>query len=214
MPRVVSVNVGRPQTIARGTDGEVVDSAIVKAPVDGRVRVEGVNLAGDDQADRSVHGGPDKAVYAYAAEDTAWWSARLGRPLGPAVFGENLTVEGVDVSGAVIGEHWRIGTVELEVCQPRLPCFKLGLRFNDPRMVRAFALAGRPGAYLRIAVEGELGAGDEVEVVGRPEHGVTIALVAHAMLIDPAFVERALEAPQLAEQVAEPLRRRAARRAA
>jgi len=214
MPRVVSVNVGRPQTIARGTDGEVVDSAIVKAPVEGRVRVEGVNIAGDDQADRSVHGGPDKAIYAYAAEDTAWWSAHVGRRLGPAVFGENLTLEGVDVSGAVIGEHWRIGTVELEVCQPRLPCFKLGLRFNNPQMVRAFALAGRPGAYLRIVSEGELGAGDEVEVFDRPGHGVTIALVSNALLIDPALLERALEAPQLAEQLAEPLRRRAAKRAA
>jgi MOSC domain-containing protein YiiM len=192
----------------------MVNSAIVKAPLEGRVRVEGVNIAGDDQADRSVHGGPDKAIYAYAAEDTAWWSARLGRPLGPAVFGENLTLEGVDVSGAVIGEHWRIGTVELEVCQPRLPCFKLGLRFDNPRMVRAFALAERPGAYLRIVSEGELGAGDDVEVVDRPGHGVTIALVSHAILIDPTFVERALEAPELAEQIAEPLRRRAAKHAA
>jgi len=104
--------------------------------------------------------------------------------------------------------------VELEVCQPRLPCFKLGLRFDNPRMVRAFAIAERPGAYLRIVSEGELGAGDEVEVVERPGHGVTIALVSHAILIDSAFVERALEAPQLADQIAEPLRRRAAKRAA
>jgi MOSC domain-containing protein YiiM len=214
MPSVVSVNVGRPQTIARGTDGEVVSSAIVKAPVEGRVRVVDNNISGDAQADLTVHGGPDKAVYAYAAEDTAWWSARVGRRLGPAVFGENLTLEGVDVSGAVIGEHWRIGSVELEVCQPRLPCFKLGLRFNDPLMVKKFALAGRPGAYLRIVTEGELGAGDEVTVLGRPEHGVTIALVSHATLLDPALIDHVLTAPQLAEQIAAPLRRRASNRAA
>src|SRR6185312_17359412 len=102
---VLSVNVGTPQQIA-ARHGRALMSSIGKAPVAGRVRVEGVNVAGDDQADRSVHGGPDKAVYAYAAEDTAWWSAHLARPLGPGVFGENLTIEGVDVSNAVIGERW------------------------------------------------------------------------------------------------------------
>src|SRR3954447_12352886 len=145
MASLLSVNVGRPQRVGLRR-GRPVQSAIGKAPVDGRVRVEGVNLAGDDQADRRVHGGPDKAVYAYAVEDTAWWAAELDRPLGPGMFGENLSVEGVDVTGALVGEHWRIGSVELEVCQPRLPCAKLGLRFGDPGMLRRFALAGRSGA--------------------------------------------------------------------
>src|SRR5919112_3067033 len=146
MPRVASVNVGRPRQLSVRR-GRPLMSAIGKAPVDGRVRVAGVNVAGDDQADRRVHGGPDKVVYAYASEDTAWWEAELGRELGPGAFGENLTVAGVDVSGAVIGERWRIGTVELEVCQPRFPCFKLGIRFEDATMVRRFAQAERPGAY-------------------------------------------------------------------
>ena len=137
------------------------------------MRVAGVNVDGDDQADRTVHGGPDKAVYAYAREDELWWAARLDREVPPGMFGENLTVEGVDVSGAVIGERWRIGAVELQVCQPRLPCFKLGLRFGDPQMVKLFAQAGRPGAYLRILAEGEIGAGDEVDITDRPSHGVT-----------------------------------------
>jgi MOSC domain-containing protein YiiM len=172
-------------------------SAIGKAPVAGRVRVAGVNLQGDDQADRRVHGGPDKAVYAYAAEDVAWWEEALGRPLGPAAFGENLTTEGVDVSGAVVGERWRIGTAELEVCQPRQPCAKLGLKFGDPRMVQRFARAGRPGAYLRIVAEGELGAGDLVEVTSRPAHGVTVALVAHALLVDESRLAEAAAAPEL-----------------
>src|SRR4051795_13683330 len=114
-------------------------SSIGKTPVEGRVRVAGVNVEGDDQADRRVHGGPDKAIYAYASEDIAWWAAELGRELGPGAFGENLTTEGVDVSGAVVGERWRVGSVLLEFAQPRLPCFKLGLKFEDPKMLKRFA---------------------------------------------------------------------------
>jgi MOSC domain-containing protein YiiM len=194
--RVVSVNVGRPRQVSVRR-GRPVMSSIGKAPVSGRVRVGGVNVEGDDQADRSVHGGPDKAVYAYAREDSLWWAARLAREIGPGIFGENLTVEGVDVSGAVIGERWRIGTVELEVCQPRLPCFKLGLRFGDPKMLKLFAQANRPGAYLRIVAEGELGAGDAVDMLHRPTHGVTIAQVAAAILLDENGLAAAAAAPEL-----------------
>jgi MOSC domain-containing protein YiiM len=172
-------------------------SAIGKAPVDGRVRVEGVNLAGDDQADRRVHGGPDKAVYAYAWEDTLWWSARLARELPFGMFGENLTVEGVDASHAVVGERWRIGTVELEVCQPRLPCAKLGHRFGDQLMVRRFAEAARPGAYLRIITEGELGAGDTIAVTDLPDHAVTIAQVSDAILLDDTLIPQVVGATAL-----------------
>jgi MOSC domain-containing protein YiiM len=196
MARLLSVNVGTPQPVGPYRGGTVL-SAIGKAPVGGRVRVEGVNLAGDDQADRSVHGGPDKAVYAYAVEDSRWWAGELGRDVTAGAFGENLTVEGVDVSGAVIGERWLIGTVELEVCQPRFPCFKLGLRFGDPKMLKRFTKAERPGAYLRIRREGELGAGDAIEVAERPDHGVTVALVARAVMIDHALLARAAAAPEL-----------------
>jgi MOSC domain-containing protein YiiM len=209
MARLLSVNVGRPQPVGERR-GRPVQSAIGKAPVDGRVRVEGVNLAGDDQADRRVHGGPDKAVYAYAREDTAWWERELGVGLGPGAFGENLTVEGVDVSGALIGERWRLGTVELEVCQPRFPCFKLGLRFGDPQMLKRFTRAERPGAYLRIVREGEIGAGDEIEVADRPDHGVTIALVARAVSIEPALLDFAADAPALPADLAGWMRERAA----
>jgi MOSC domain-containing protein YiiM len=195
-PRVLSVNVGRPKQVSVRR-GRPVMSAIGKAPVSGRVRVAGVNVDGDDQADRTVHGGPDKAVYAYAHEDSLWWAARLAREVGPGMFGENLTLEGVDVSGAVIGERWRIGSVELQVCQPRLPCFKLGLRFGDPTMLKQFARAGRPGAYLRIQVEGELGAGDEVQLLDRPEHGVTIAQVSRAIMLDESELAAAAVAPEL-----------------
>ena len=179
---VVSVNVGRPAPLATGR--RVVPSAIVKTPVTGPVAVHGVNLEGDDQADRTVHGGPDQAVYAYASEDTAFWSDVIGRELGPAAFGENLTLAGVDVSGARIGERWRVGTTELRVAGPRMPCFKLEARLGVPGFQRAFLHAGRPGAYLAIAREGALQAGDAVEIVHRPEHAVTVALVIEALLLD------------------------------
>jgi MOSC domain-containing protein YiiM len=209
MARLLSVNVGRPQPVGLHR-GRPVKSSIGKAPVSGRVRVEGVNVAGDDQADRRVHGGPDKAVYAYAREDTAWWERELGRKLGAGAFGENLTVDGVDVSGALIGERWRLGTVELEVCQPRFPCFKLGLRFGDPQMLKRFTRAERPGAYLRIVREGEIGAGDAIEVTDRPDHGVTIALVARAVSIEPVLLEFAAAAPALPASLADWMRERAA----
>jgi MOSC domain-containing protein YiiM len=209
MASLLSVNVGRPQPIGLRRNG-TVHSAIGKAPVEGRVRVEGVNVAGDDQADRRVHGGPDKAVYAYAREDTDWWEGELGVALGPGAFGENLTVEGVEVSGALIGERWRLGTVELEVCQPRFPCFKLGLRFGDAQFVKRFTRAERPGAYLRIVREGEIAAGDEIEVAERPDHGVTIAMVARAVSIEPALLEFAAAAPALPAGLADWMRERAA----
>jgi MOSC domain-containing protein YiiM len=199
--RLLAVSVGRPKVVPRG-DG-VATTAIWKAPVEGRVAVRGVNIEGDDQADRTVHGGPDKAIYAYASEDTAWWEGELGRELGPAAFGENLTLEGVELTEAVIGERWAVGSTLLEVCQPRFPCFKLGLRFGDPRMLKRFARARRPGVYLRILQEGELGAGDAVDVVHRPDHGVTIALVTEAVLHDHALSARILEAPELAVSLRE-----------
>lgn len=209
MPHLLSVNAGRPKQISVRR-GRPLMSAIDKAPVEGRVRVEGVNVAGDEQADRRVHGGPDKAVYAYAREDAQWWAEQLDREIPPGMFGENLTTEGLDVTGAVIGERWRIGSVVLEVAQPRIPCAKLGTRFGDLAMVKRFGEANRPGAYLRIISEGELGAGDEIEVLSRPEHGITVAFVAAAILLDETLRERAASAPGLAEDLAALLRRVAA----
>jgi MOSC domain-containing protein YiiM len=199
MPRQISVRRGRPMM-----------SAIYKEPVDGPVRVEGVNLAGDDQADRRVHGGPDKAVYAYAREDADWWAEQLGREITDGMFGENLTTVGLDVSGAVVGERWRIGTAVLEVCQPRLPCSKLGLRFGDLKMVKRFGEASRPGAYLRIVTEGELQTGDEVSVLARPDHGITVAQVADAILVDDSLMAHVATAPALPQALAEMLRAQAA----
>jgi MOSC domain-containing protein YiiM len=181
--KVVSVNVGAPETVEHRD--RVVLTAIWKRPVSGRVAVRGVNLAGDDQADRSVHGGVDKAVYAYAREDYEWWAGELGaEALEPGTFGENLTVSGLDLNTAKVGERWRVGSALLEVSEPRFPCFKLGLRMGDPKFLKRFAAARRPGLYLRIAEEGELGAGDDIEVLDRPRHAVTIGLFAEAYLGD------------------------------
>ena len=191
---VLSVNVG---AVAPFRAGRAHRSAIVKSPVEGAVVVRGVNLAGDDQADRRVHGGPDQAVYAYARESYAWWEGELGRELAPGIFGENLTLEGVDVDNALVGERWAIGTSVLEVSSPRTPCFKLAARMEDPKFVKRFAQARRPGAYLRIVQEGELQAGDEVRVVGRPDHDVTVALVNDAKLHDPGLAARIVAAPEL-----------------
>jgi MOSC domain-containing protein YiiM len=183
-------------------------SAIFKEPVEGRVRVAGVNLAGDDQADRTVHGGPEKAVYAYAREDIDWWENVHG-DLPNGCFGENLTTQGLDISGAIIGERWKVGSTVLEICQPRLPCSKLGIRFGDGRMVKAFAKASRPGGYLRIIEEGELGVGDEITVLSRPGHGITLALCSDAVLKDSALAAQVLVAPQLSPELRRDLARAA-----
>jgi MOSC domain-containing protein YiiM len=190
---VLSVNVGGVRTVMLGE--RPIQTAIWKAPVSGPVAVRGVNLAGDRQADRSVHGGPDKAVYTYAGEDHTWWEERLGRPVLPGTFGENLTTAGVNLAAAVVGERWAVGTTVLEVAQPRIPCFKLGIRMGDPRFPARFAAAGRPGAYLRIVAEGEVAAGDEIRVVSRPDHGLTVGMVERAYHQDRTLIPRLLDAP-------------------
>lgn len=194
MGRVVSVNVGRPRSVRYR--GRTRSTGIWKAPVLGRVAARGSNLDGDEQADRRVHGGADKAVYAYSRGDYTWWEAELGRRLDPGTFGENLTVDSIDLGAAVVGERWQVGSAELEVCQPRTPCWKLGIRMGDDTFPDRFEAAGRLGAYLRIIGEGEVGAGDDVVVVHQPSHGVTIDLVRRAF-DDPSLYPAVLAAPEL-----------------
>ncbi len=172
MGEVVSVNVGRPRSVE--WHGRDVETGIWKAPVEGRVTVRGVNLDGDEQADLRVHGGRDKAVYAYALDDYEWWSAELGTRVEPGTFGENLTVRGLDLGDAVIGTHWRVGSTVLQVSQPRLPCFKLGIRMGDAAFVERFEDARRFGTYLRIAEEGDIGAGDVITVEPSRIAGITV----------------------------------------
>ena len=160
---VVSVNVAEPRTLRVG--GREVRTGIFKLPVEGRVEIGELGLEGDVQADRRVHGGPDKAVYAYAIEDTAWWEEELGRELGPGFFGENLTLCGVKVSGARPGERWQIGEATLEVTQPRTPCGKLAAKVGERGFVRRFKEADRRGTYLRVVHGGAIAAGDPVRLI-------------------------------------------------
>ena len=196
-PVLVSVNVGRIRHISH--QGRDVTTGIYKEPVAGRVATHGVNIDGDDQADRHAHGGPDRAAYAYAQEDLTWWSEQLGRPVPPGSMGENLTTSGVDVTGALVGERWRVGTVLFEVSSPRVPCFKLSRRMEDGRFQQRFAAALRPGAYLRILEHGTVAAGDPITVVHRPDHEVTLAMVAEAYHGDHSLAPRLLAAPELTD---------------
>ena len=174
---IVSVNVGRPREVKR--DGHTVLTSIWKHPVEGPVRVRRLNLDGDAQSDLRVHGGPEKAVYAYPSEHYDYWRRELEIDSLPwGAFGENLTTAGITESGIGIGDRIRIGSAELMVTQPRLPCFKLGIRFDREDIIKRFMRSGRSGFYLSVVLEGELAAGDQVEIVSRDANGVTVADVA------------------------------------
>ena len=193
----LSVNVGAVREFEYG--GRPAKSAIWKSPVVGRIAVRGVNLAGDDQADRKAHGGPDKVVYAYAVEDAGWWEQEIGRSLAYGEFGENLTTEGIEVNDALVGERWQIGTVVLEVSEPRIPCWRLGVRMNDKMFPRHFTEALRPGAYFRVVVEGDVEAGNEIRLVERPRHDLTIRDVFRIYTRDRDEVDRLLTIPRVSE---------------
>ncbi len=141
----------------------------------GSVRVGRLGLAGDEQADLASHGGPEQAVYVYAREDLDWWQGELGRDLRDGYFGENITTEGIDVTGALIGERWRLGTAVVQVTAPRIPCVVFRNWTGETGWVKRFARAARPGAYLRVLAAGAVAAGDPVTVLGRPGVRVTVA---------------------------------------
>lgn len=172
MATLTSINVGLPtQFEYKGQRGE---SAIWKNPVDGKVYARGVNLEGDKQADLELHGGYDKAVYVYASEDLSWWTQEIGREVKPGEFGENLTLKDILVNEALIGEQWKIGESILEVSEPRMPCWKLGVSMKDNMFPRKFTKASRPGTYLRIIKEGVLEKNDAIEIVDKPNHTLTV----------------------------------------
>jgi MOSC domain-containing protein YiiM len=182
--QVVSVNVGGPRT--QSWRGQMVTTAIFKAPVAGRVRVAGVNLEGDAQADLSVHGGAHQAVYAYPMEHYAFWRQELpAAELSWGAFGENLTAEGWLEEDVGVGDRYRVGSAELTVTHPRMPCYKLGLRFGRVDMVERFLTARRNGFYLAVAREGDVGQGDAIELVERHATRLSIAEVV-ALYRDPA----------------------------
>ncbi len=192
---LLSVNVGGIREF--DYHGQPAVSAIWKSPVRGRIAVRGVNLEGDDQADREAHGGPDKAVYAYAIEDTRWWEEELGRSLEYGELGENLTTEGIGVTDALVGERWEIGSAVFEVSEPRVPCWRLAVRMEDQLFPRRFTQVGRPGTYLRIVREGDVGARDEMRVVERPNHDLTIGDVFRIYTRDRDDAGRLLSVPEM-----------------
>jgi MOSC domain-containing protein YiiM len=170
---LASVNIGLPRPLA--TSKGVVQSGIVKSPVDGRVRVRRLGLDGDGQADLTVHGGPDKAVYVYSHDHYALWAAELGRTdLGPGFFGENLTVDGMLETEVRIGDIYCIGATAVQVTQPRTPCFKLAARVGIPDFAATFLASGRSGFYVRVLEEGDVAAGDAIERISSPPDGLTV----------------------------------------
>ena len=198
-PTVISVQAGIPRTVLR--DGEKVLTGIFKTPVQKRLRMSALNLEGDRQADLSVHGGRDKAVYAYPSEHYAYWKNELpGIELPWGSFGENLTTEGLLESDVGLGDSFTIGTAEVVVTQPRLPCFKLNLKFDRDDMVKRFLASRRTGFYFRVLHEGEIGAGDEIVRVHQDENRVSISDALKIYLGEPdsdELRERALRVQYL-----------------
>ncbi|MFE4701718.1 MOSC domain-containing protein [Streptomyces sp. NPDC056738] len=200
--KLLSLNLGRARTVPYTDQPEGV-TGIDKRPVEGPVRVTapgpkgvgGSGLAGDTVCDLRHHGGDDQAVYAMAREDLDGWERELGRTLPNGVFGENLTTLGLDVSGALIGERWRIGSgVVLEVTCGRIPCRTFQEHLGEKRWVRRFTLQGAPGAYLRVIEPGEIRTGDPVEIVHRPAHDVTVAVQFRAATTERELLPRLLAA--------------------
>lgn len=194
--RLLSINVAQPAAV--GTyRGKPVRSAIAKKPVVGAVSLNPQGAAGDGQADLVNHGGVDKAVYAYARADAVFWEERLNRPLGPGAFGENLTVEGLPSDLVRVGDRYRIGTALLEVTQPRVPCYKLGLHMGDSRFPQAFAKELRVGFYLRVLEPGSLSAGDPIDIVRRADTVLSVADLMDLYLSGRADTERLAAAAAL-----------------
>jgi MOSC domain-containing protein YiiM len=197
--KLVAISVGRPRKVP--WRGRSIETSIFKAPISGRVHVARENVEGDQQSDLSVHGGPEKAVYVYPAEHYPFW--RLELPdvdFSWGAFGENFTTEGLLEDQVWIGDRYRVGTAELVVTQPRMPCYKLGIRFGLPDMVKRFLQSGRSGFYLAVEREGEVGAGDAVERIARDERRLTVADVVALYATDAAnqaLLERATDHPSL-----------------
>lgn len=216
--RVLTVNVGVPRV---NPDKGLTMTGIDKRPVDHPVRVRppgpkrtGLHsgLVGDPIGDTKHHGGDNQAVYAYAREDYDWWEKELDRTLPGGLFGENLTTAGVDVNGALIGEIWRVGdVVELQTTFGRIPCMTFQARMAERRWIKRFARENRTGAYLRILTAGEVRGGDPIEIVHRPQHGLTIAEAFRIYMFEPESLARLLDAEELPEDLREDVAERVAR---
>ncbi len=211
--KIISLNVGRPRLVV--WDGRPVSTGIYKTPSEGPVMLRTLNLDGDRQADLSVHGGPYKAVYAYPSEHYAYWREELPDAELPwGMFGENFTTEGLDESRVNIGDRFRIGSAELTVTQPRMPCFKLGIKFARTDIIKRLLASGRTGFYFSVQREGEVAAGDGLELIGRDGGGVTVADVVRLYAHERGDVEtlrRAVNVEALPESWREHFRQQLAR---
>jgi MOSC domain-containing protein YiiM len=207
---IISINVGLPREVVY--QGKTVTTSIYKSPVSGRIRVTTLNVEGDRQSDLSVHGGVDKAVYAYPSEHYEFWRNELpGMALPWGAFGENLTTLGLDESNMHIGDMLRIGTAEFSISQPRLPCFKLGIRFGRPDILKRFLQSGRTGFYLKVVREGDIEAGDPITVQARNEHAITVSDIVGLYTTqksNQALLRRVTELPALPEDWREYFRKR------
>lgn len=191
--KIISVNVGLPRLVLR--NDEPVSTGIFKEPVAGRVMMRTLNLDGDRQSDLSVHGGPQKAVYVYPSEHYGFWKQELpDMDLSWGVFGENLTTTGLLETEIHIGDKFRIGTGEVMVTQPRMPCYKLGIRFGRPDNIKRFLLSERSGFYLSVLKEGEVGAGDEFQLLEKNTSGVRVVDVTRLFSTDKENVDLMLRA--------------------
>jgi len=211
--QIVSVNVGRPREVVWRE--MPVETAIFKAPLQGEVSVGKLNLAGDRQADLSVHGGADKAVYGYPHEHYEFWRKELATDLTWGNFGENLTIEGLSENDLFIGDRLRVGSSVLTVTQPRMPCYKLAIRFNRDDIIKRFLASRRCGFYFSVAEEGELAAGATVEVLSRDPERVTVVDIVDLFLSgrpDTKLLERALRVAALPASWKMALAERASRR--
>jgi MOSC domain-containing protein YiiM len=205
---LLTVNLGR--SVAAEWAGDKGVTGIDKRPVSGKVRVDRYGLDGDRVLDDRVHGGLDQALYAYAHEDAQWWADELGRDIHPGNFGENLTTLGIDVTGAVIGEQWAVGPVVVEVSSPRFPCRVFAGFWHMPDLIKRFTARGLPGAYLRVVKPGEIAADDPIQVVHRPDHGVTIGVTFRALTLEPDLLPLLVDVPELTEKHRNAARRRIA----
>jgi MOSC domain-containing protein YiiM len=202
--RLVSVNTGIPREVI--WHGRTVTTGIYKEPVDGRVAMQKLNLQGDAQADLTVHGGVDKAVYCYATAHYAYWRKELpGRELPAGMFGENLTIDDFTEDAVHLGDRFSVGTAEVVVTQPRLPCYKLGVRFGSDNMVKRFLASGRTGFYVAVKREGDVGAGDEIKIIARDAQAVPVSEITRLYVAkrwghdDVAVLQRALQVTSLPE---------------
>lgn len=186
--KIISVNVGLPRLVS--WNGEPVSTGFFKEPVPGRVMVRTLNLDGDRQADLSVHGGPEKAVYAYPSEHYDFWKRELpDMELPWGTFGENLTTTGLFETEINIGDKFRVGMAELMVTQPRMPCYKMGIRFGRTDMIKRFLASQRSGFYFSVLQAGEVGAGDEFELIAKNASGVRVVDVTRLYSSDKENVD-------------------------